>query len=261
MTTLSNTTAALPTPSFTVDKSRLTTVLAAGLVGIALAIDPNGGAPYLREVVLSAGLFAFSGAITNWIAIHMLFEKVPGLYGSGVVQARFEAIRTEIRNLVLEQFFDREHIEQALSAVAADAPAIDADAIAQHVDTDAAFDDLVEVVMSSKLGGALGMLGGRAALDQLKEPFTQKATAMVRTVASDPRVAEAIAGAAASGDTADRVREQVTQIIDRRVQDLTPRLVKQIVQRMIRDYLGWLVVWGGVFGGAIGIAASLISAI
>ncbi|MEM7754799.1 MAG: DUF445 domain-containing protein [Planctomycetota bacterium] len=264
MTTLpnTNTAARLSAPAFEVDKSRLTTVLAAGLVGIALAIDPNGGAPYLREVVLSAGLFAFSGAVTNWIAIHMLFERIPGLYGSGVVQERFEAIRAEIRNLVLEEFFDEEHIARALSAVAGpggNAPTIDPDAITQHVNTDAAFEDLVEVVMASKLGGALGMLGGRAALDPLKEPFTEKTIAMVRTVASDPAVAQALAGAATGGDTPGRVREQVVHIIDERVQDLTPGLVKQIVQRMIRDYLGWLVVWGGVFGGAIGVAASLIS--
>ena len=33
-----------------------------------------------NQFALYAGLFAFSGAITNWLAIHMLFEKVPGLY-------------------------------------------------------------------------------------------------------------------------------------------------------------------------------------
>ena len=33
-------------------------------------------------VVFYTGLFALSGAVTNWLAVHMLFEKVPGLYGS-----------------------------------------------------------------------------------------------------------------------------------------------------------------------------------
>ncbi|MCU7375947.1 hypothetical protein PEC18_35415 [Paucibacter sp. O1-1] len=41
-----------------------------------------------QQIVFTIGLFALSGAITNWLAIHMLFEKVPGLYGSGVVPSR-----------------------------------------------------------------------------------------------------------------------------------------------------------------------------
>ena len=49
-------------------------------------------AGYLGEqpIVFTMGLFALSGAITNWLAVHMLFEKVPLLYGSGVIPARFE---------------------------------------------------------------------------------------------------------------------------------------------------------------------------
>ena len=37
--------------------------------------------PIYKEQILSIGYFALSGAVTNWLAIHMLFEKVPGLYG------------------------------------------------------------------------------------------------------------------------------------------------------------------------------------
>ncbi|MDD1605497.1 MAG: DUF445 domain-containing protein, partial [Methylococcaceae bacterium] len=40
--------------------------------------------------IKSIGFFALSGAITNWLAIYMLFEKVPYLYGSGVIPDRFE---------------------------------------------------------------------------------------------------------------------------------------------------------------------------
>ena len=48
---------------------------------------------YLKDeysFVLMTGVFALSGSITNWIAIHMLFDKVPFLYGSGVILDRFE---------------------------------------------------------------------------------------------------------------------------------------------------------------------------
>ena len=51
------------------------------------------------------GLFAFSGAITNTLAIHMLFEKVPFLYGSGIIESKFEEFKLSIKNLLMEQFF------------------------------------------------------------------------------------------------------------------------------------------------------------
>lgn len=57
-----------------------------------------------QPLVLSVGLFAFSGALTNWLAVHMLFEKVPGLYGSGVIPARFEQFKQAIADLMMEQF-------------------------------------------------------------------------------------------------------------------------------------------------------------
>ena len=45
----------------------------------------------------------------------MLFEKVPGLYGSGVVPTRFAEFKGGIRNLMMEQFFTPDNIERFLS--------------------------------------------------------------------------------------------------------------------------------------------------
>jgi uncharacterized membrane protein YheB (UPF0754 family) len=50
----------------------------------------------------------------------------------------------------------------------------------------------------------------------------------------------------------------VNVIVENRLEELTPRMVKEIIQQMIRAHLGWLVVWGGVCGGMIGLVASLI---
>ena len=38
----------------------------------------------------------------------MLFEKVPGLYGSGVVPSRFEEFKEGIAHLMMKQFFTEE---------------------------------------------------------------------------------------------------------------------------------------------------------
>ena len=36
-------------------------------------------ADFAARYVLSLGLFGWAGAVTNWLAVHMLFEKVPGI--------------------------------------------------------------------------------------------------------------------------------------------------------------------------------------
>ena len=56
------------------DKHLTPNLLALLLVLLSFALP----APW-SEVTLSVGLFALSGALTNWLAVHMLFERVPGL--------------------------------------------------------------------------------------------------------------------------------------------------------------------------------------
>ena len=51
---------------------------------------------------------------------------------------------------------------------------------------------------------------------------------------------------------------RVEQIVDQRLDELTPVQVKNIIQEMIRKHLGWLVVWGGAVGGFIGLGVSII---
>ncbi|MEC7758865.1 MAG: DUF445 domain-containing protein, partial [SAR324 cluster bacterium] len=89
------------------DKRLGTNLVAAALVCGGLWF--NG--PW-RETLLNTGLFALSGAITNWLAIYMLFERVPGLYGSGVIPLHFEDFKTGINELIMHQFFNRENVEK-----------------------------------------------------------------------------------------------------------------------------------------------------
>jgi len=54
------------------------------------------------------------------------------------------------------------------------------------------------------------------------------------------------------------IKQQISDIVEKRLNELTPQLVKEIIQEMIKKHLGWLVVWGGVFGGAIGFISALL---
>ena len=60
-------------------------------------------------------------------------------------------------------------------------------------------------------------------------------------------------------DLADGVVSNVEGIVQARLDELTPKMVKEIVQEMIRQHLGWLVVWGGVFGGLMGVIAHFLA--
>ena len=127
--------------------------------------------PYeFNIIILSIGLFALSGSVTNWLAIHMLFEKVPVLYGSGVILDRFNEIKLGIKNLAIEELFTDEKIEQFLI----NNKNIDVDSLLIKIDFDKVFEGLLDSIETSKLGSMLAMFGGRNALLPLKEPIVEK---------------------------------------------------------------------------------------
>ena len=96
------------------------------------------------------------------------------------------------------------------------------------------------------------MMGGEDALSPLKAPFTEKMKAtLVEMVDSEPFKAALRHGLDAHQIGSDIIRK-IEAVIDKRLSELTPQLVKEMVQAIIREHLGWLVVWGGVFGGMLG---------
>ena len=209
------------------------------------------------DILISIGLFALSGALTNWLAVHMLFEKVPGLYGSGVVPARFHEFKQGIKTLMMEQFFTAENIERFLTDTGSEAKAVDLAPVVEEIDFSPAFDGLIEVIQNSQFGSMLAMVGGTAVLEPLREPFVVRMQHSLVELAEDEKVAAALSKAVDSQDLSVQIQAKVESIVEQRLDELTPQLVKEIVQNMIRKHLGWLVVWGGVFGGSMGLIAGI----
>ncbi|VAW66475.1 FIG01058172: hypothetical protein [hydrothermal vent metagenome] len=209
-----------------------------------------------QPIIMSVGLFAVSGAITNWLAIHMLFEKVPGLYGSGVVPARFEDFKQGIKHLMMSQFFTDENIDRFLKGDKNNrfhlAPVI------EKVDLSPSFDALIEVIMQSSFGSMLGMFGGVDALTPLKEPFVKSMKSSIIDLTKEESFQRLLRDELEQPDVLLDIKQQISDIVEKRLNELTPQLVKEIIQEMIKKHLGWLVVWGGVFGGAIGFISALL---
>jgi uncharacterized membrane protein YheB (UPF0754 family) len=209
-------------------------------------------------IIKTVGLFAISGALTNWIAVHMLFEKVPGLYGSGVIPERFEDFKSGIRTLVMAQFFSKENIQRFLTDNKQPIH-VDFAPIIKKVDLAPTFDSLVEVIKDSSFGQMLGMFGGVEALEPMRQPFVNKMGTALEDITQDPKFTLLLQQELTQPDIQQDLHEKINTIVEQRLNELTPKMVKDIIQNMIREHLGWLVVWGGVFGGLIGLLAASLS--
>ena len=221
------------------NKSLTTNLAALAIIGVSYL------SPKYNEVIYLIGLFALSGGITNWLAIHMLFEKVPFFYGSGVIPSRFEEFKQGIKQLVMDEFFTPQNIkfftDKQTEIFSTD--------INNMIDFDRVFDGLVEAIEGSSMGSILTLLGGRKALQPLKEPITLKLEETIREMKG-----------LKPGDQnlTSSFLTQVEQVVDQRLDELTPVQVKNIIQEMIRKHLGWLVVWGGAVGGFIGFVVAIV---
>ncbi|MDD5272613.1 MAG: DUF445 domain-containing protein [Methylovulum sp.] len=220
----------------------------------ALIIVIGYSCPLQQELVKSVGFFALSGAITNWLAVYMLFEKVPYLYGSGVIPERFEDFKQSIKHLMMEQFFTADNIGKFIETEERQegGDLLNLEPLLNAVNYDKIYEGLVSSIMESSFGGMLLMMGGAEALAPLKEPFSDKMRAtLTDTVHSDVFKNALHQGLDTRKISADIVLK-IESVIDKRLGELTPQLVKEMVQRIISEHLGWLVVWGGVVGGLLG---------
>ena len=209
--------------------------------------------PIEPDLMKSIGFFALSGAVTNWLAIHMLFEKVPFLYGSGVIPNRFDEFKFAIKDLMMKQFFTQENIEQFIEAEEQQGSnVLNIDPLMNAIDYDKIYEGLVSSIMESSFGSMLQMMGGEQALAPLREPFMEKMKNTLREMVESERFKDVLKLGLDSHKIGQDIVSKIETIIDKRLNELTPQLVKEIVQKIIKVHLGWLVVWGGIFGGVLG---------
>jgi len=227
---------------------------------IAMAILLAGiFSPVYGEILVSIGLFALSGALTNWLAVHMLFERVPLLYGSGVIPSRFSEFKVAIKQLIMSQFFHEENIKRFISDEEDSIGEwFEVEKVVDYIDYDRLFRKLVDAIMESSFGGMLNMFGGEAALDQLRAPVIEKIKHSMTEMVTSSSFKKTLATSINTDKLSADMSSKIEAIVDQRLDELTPAMVKKIVQDMIKKHLGWLVVWGGVFGGAIGLVVSFI---
>jgi len=202
-------------------------------------------------------LFALSGAITNEIAIFMLFNKVPYLYGSGVIEKNFEKFKASIKKMIMEQFFNKEKLEKFLEL---ELESLDLKKVIQNMDFSPAFESLKSAIMESKFGSLINMFGGESSLDTLKDTFNTKLKSSLESLVSSEAFKKQLKTIAKEQNSTLLI-EKIDSLIDERLQELTPKEVNRLVNNLIKEHLDWLVIWGAIFGAILGLVSTLIYSI
>ena len=240
--------------SFFLNKRLVTNLVALTITGIAFIINE----PW-RQPLLNTGLFALSGALTNWLAIYMLFERIPGLYGSGVVPLHFKDFKIGIHDLVMNQFFNSKNFERFYSTIEKEKEfQPDFSPLIEKIDLNPTFDSVLKVIEKSHFAPLLALSGGGGVLESLRAPFLAKMRTTLKMISESEEFHRGISIVLSEKNQNEVLRLKVSNVVQMRLDELTPGMVKDIVEGMIAEHLGWLVVWGGVFGGLIGLLSSYV---
>jgi len=226
----------------------------ADIVSISLIFTSFYMPDEYEKLTLYTGLFAISGAVTNQLAIYMLFNRVPLLYGSGVIENNFQTFKGSIKNMIMTQFFTKEQLKRFF---AKEDKKIDLVPIIESADFKPAFLALKQSVMESKLGEALNFFGGEKALEPLEEPFAKRLKLAVIGIVNSASFKKQMRHHLQYSSLNNDLIDSIDNLVTKRLNDLTPKMVNELVYKLIHTHLGWLVIWGAVFGGAIGLISSI----
>ncbi len=233
-----------------ISKSSIVNIISILLIASSFYVSPE----YSKYLYYS-GLFALSGAVTNWLAIYMIFNKIPFIYGSGIIELNFEKFKSSIKSMIMEQFFTKNRLEQFFEQ---EEKKIDLSPIIEEADFNVAFDALKESVMESKFGQLINMFGGEDSLELLRVTFTKKLKSSIISIVSSETFQKQLNHYIKHSSLSEDLITKVDNIVSNRLNELGPKSVKELVNKLIAEHLEWLVVWGGVFGGLIGLLSCFV---
>jgi len=208
--------------------------------GLANQLCPRESCAYIYP--LSMGLFAFAGGVTNWVAIKMLFDEIPFVYGSGIIPKRFKEIRKVVKNVVLDNFFNEAYLNYYIKKQVKNFPF--EEKINEYLDTEDA-DNMAQKLLKE-------FMPGMQSFYPTFKPAIKKYVLQVVPLARKTLLKKDLI------EDLTKVKESVDAMLTDRMQELTPDKVKQLLEKIMREHLYWLIVWGNVFGGLIGVISSVV---
>ncbi|MBT7859400.1 MAG: hypothetical protein HN712_03775 [Gemmatimonadetes bacterium] len=230
------------------------------LAGVTMVLELAGTPPAWLIAwgpwIMAVGVFGFAGGITNWLAVKMLFDRVPGLYGSGVIPARFREIRATIKNLIMAHFFDEEYLQRFFNEHGTElggGPGVLTRKLGDLLASDEA-GRAIEWEIEKLKEGPYGMVVRMAGTEMLMPLIQQFLGGLIERIGP-------MAEAKMREDLFDvvKLRSQVDRLLETKLEELTPEIVKRMMEKVMRKHLGWLIVWGNVFGGLIGLLSKAMA--
>ena len=95
------------------------------------------------------------------------------------------------------------------------------------------------VILESSFGGMLMMMGGVEALTPLKEPFVEKVKITLIEMVDSSDFKQALQQGLNAQKISSDLVGKIETVIDKRLSELTPQLVKEMVQTIMQEHLGW----------------------
>eukprot|EP00944_MAST-04C_sp_MAST-4C-sp1_P003564 g3564.t1 len=212
--------------------------------------------------ILSFGLFGFAGGFTNWLAVKMLFDKIPFLYGSGVIPRQFKEIRETVKTTIMATFFDEQYLGTYLNDRSKDLLGkIDLEGRIKKIVDDPSTEELIAAKLQEMAATPEGaflamvpmMMPGmtmRSIAALMKPALAGFATEMATKMKDSFDITEFV--------SVDNVRDEIDALMTEKLQELTPPIVKKLMEDVIREHLGWLIIWGNIFGGALGLISQAV---
>ena len=187
----------------------------------------------------------------------MLFDKIPGLIGSGVIPRRFHDILEALKAMILDTFFEEQFLKAYINERSSSLlQSLDLEARLRHGMAAENFDvnlaqklDTISQTPDGVFLATIGpMFGGfESMVPMIKPMLVAVGNELLQTITSNFELTDVV--------NISQIRAEIDRALEERMTSLTPKKVKRMMARVIREHLGWLVVWGNVFGGLIGVAS------
>lgn len=210
------------------------------------------------ELVRAAGLFGFTGGVTNWLGIKLIFNRIPGVFFSGAITKNFMITKKLMANFILESFFSPSQVKKYIGEktrmyLTADSIDDQLEKLLNSASTESMINEQLDVFMGTPQGLRLSMLGiTKAKLKPLmKLHLMSIKTSIVPLLLSCIESVEIL--------NADHLREQIVDLISTRTHELSAQQVKHLVKDAVYRHLNWIVFWGSVLGAIVGCLAELAS--
>ncbi len=167
----------------------------------------------LGHVLTTLGLYGLSGSVTNVVAVIMIFDKIPFIIGSGLIEENFEGFKEKLKDILVSYLFSK---PPSLST------------LAKNIH----YQNVAEKLYPHLLKTSFGVMFQWLSIDQV--------AALLREI----HIEEVIAHSFGPKEWDDYLTTQIEK--------LTPNQLKTLVFQILEDHLQWLVFWGAALGTGIG---------